>query len=117
MSLAVATSTATALAEKKLLQADVLRYFAHIVGGDAVKHGKPAPDPYLQAAKCLGVDVQHCLALEDSDSGVRSALAASMKVIIVPDIKQPEESLRRQATACLNSLHDVRQHLVQSMLA
>lgn len=110
MRLAVVTSTATAVAEHKLSRVGVIHYFEFIVGGDAVTRGKPAPDPYLLAATRLGMDVSQCLALEDSDNGVRSALAANMKVIIVPDIKPPEETLRHMAVACVESLHQVRQY-------
>ena len=108
---AVATSTATALAERKLLDAGVLQYFEFVVGGDAVRHGTPAPDPYLQAASRLGLSAQACLALEDSDNGARSALAARMTVIIVPDIKMPLEPVRAAAEACLESLDHVRDYL------
>ncbi|WP_294532729.1 HAD family phosphatase [uncultured Rhodoblastus sp.] len=113
--LAVATSTATALAERKLAKVGILHNFEFIVGGDAVERGKPAPDPYLLAAKRLDVDVEYCLALEDSDNGARSALAAKMKLIIVPDLKAPEQNLKSRATACLDSLYQVRQHLARSM--
>jgi HAD superfamily hydrolase (TIGR01509 family) len=109
---AVATSTATALAERKLSSAGVRHYFEFVVGGDAVRHGKPAPDPYLQAASRLGLSAQACLALEDSDNGARSALAAGMTVIIVPDIKMPEEPVRAVAEACLESLDHVRDYLI-----
>jgi HAD superfamily hydrolase (TIGR01509 family) len=117
MRLAVVTSTATVVAEHKLSQVGVMHYFEFIVGGDVVTRGKPAPDPYLLAATRLGMDVSHCLALEDSDNGVRSALAANMKVIIVPDIKPPEETLRCMAVACVESLHHVRQYFAQTMTA
>jgi len=109
---AVATSTTTVLAERKLSDARVLHYFEFVVGGDAVRRGKPAPDPYLQAASRLGLSAQACLALEDSDNGARSALAAGMCVIIVPDIKMPAEPVRAAAIACLESLDDVRDYLM-----
>lgn len=111
---AVATSTATALAQRKLAQAGVLHQFEFVVGGDAVRQGKPSPDPYLLAADRLNLNVEHCLALEDSDNGVRSALAANMKAIIVPDLKTPADELVRQALACLTSLDEVREYLVRA---
>lgn len=108
---AVATSTATALAQRKLAQAGVLHRFEFVVGGDAVRQGKPSPDPYLEAASRLEVGAEHCLALEDSENGARSALAANMRVIIVPDLKPPAAELARQALACLTSLDEVRDYL------
>jgi HAD superfamily hydrolase (TIGR01509 family) len=54
------------------------------VVGDDVERGKPHPDPYLLAAERLGVDIKRCLAIEDSPTGVASALAAGATVLAVP---------------------------------
>jgi HAD superfamily hydrolase (TIGR01509 family) len=54
------------------------------VVGDDVERGKPHPDPYLLAAERLGVDITRCLAIEDSPTGVASALAAGAYVLAVP---------------------------------
>lgn len=54
------------------------------VVGDDVERGKPHPDPYLLAAERLGVDITKCLAIEDSPTGVASALAAGAFVLAVP---------------------------------
>ena len=59
--------------------------FAHVVTGDAVLHGKPHPEPYLKAARALGVDPADCLAIEDSNTGARSAEAAGCTVLVVPN--------------------------------
>lgn len=55
------------------------------VTGDDVASGKPAPDPYLLAAHRLGVAPALCLAVEDSGSGIRSAHAAGMTVLAIPN--------------------------------
>ncbi|MEU8639894.1 HAD family phosphatase [Amycolatopsis sp. NPDC048633] len=55
------------------------------VAGEDVRHGKPAPDPYLLAARRLGVRPEDCVAVEDSGSGIRSARAAGMTVLAVPN--------------------------------
>lgn len=60
--------------------------FTVIVGGDDVIQSKPAPEPYLTAAAALGVPPAACLALEDSPTGVQSALAAGCAVIAIPHI-------------------------------
>lgn len=52
--------------------------------GDEVDHRKPDPEPYLTAAAKLGVDVDRCVALEDSVSGVASALASGAVTIAIP---------------------------------
>ncbi|GAB3767028.1 HAD family phosphatase [Nocardioides ginsengisegetis] len=58
--------------------------FDVVVTGDAVNRGKPHPEPYLTAAERLGVDPADCLAIEDSDTGTRSAVAAGCGVLVVP---------------------------------
>jgi HAD superfamily hydrolase (TIGR01509 family) len=58
--------------------------FAAVITGDAVSHGKPHPEPYLAAARLLGVDLSACIAIEDSPPGVASAVAAGIPTIAVP---------------------------------
>ena len=60
--------------------------FDIVVPGDVVGHGKPHPEPYLTAAGLLGIRVEDCVAIEDSPSGVRSAVAAGVPTIAVPHI-------------------------------
>ena len=58
--------------------------FAGSITGDEVERGKPAPDPYLAAAELVGVDPVACVAIEDSPTGVASALAAGCRTVAVP---------------------------------
>jgi HAD superfamily hydrolase (TIGR01509 family) len=58
--------------------------FAAVVCGDEVDEGKPHPLPYLTAATLLGVEIQRCVAIEDSPTGVASAVAAGAAVLAVP---------------------------------
>ncbi len=60
--------------------------FAAVITGDEVEHGKPHPEPYLAAARALGVDVADCVAIEDSPTGVRSAVAAGVPTLAVPHV-------------------------------
>ena len=53
-------------------------YFITVSTKNDVAHSKPAPDVYLHAATQLGIEPQHCLAIEDSDTGEQSAIAAGM---------------------------------------
>jgi HAD superfamily hydrolase (TIGR01509 family) len=57
--------------------------FEVVVTGDAVTLGKPHPEPYEKAAAGLGVDPTHTLAIEDSNTGARSAEAAGCTVLVV----------------------------------
>ena len=59
--------------------------FEVVVTGDAVSQGKPHPEPYEKAAALLGVEPSACLAVEDSNTGVRSAVAAGCTVLVVPN--------------------------------
>lgn len=61
-------------------------HFAASVAGDEVRHGKPAPDPYVTAAALLGVDPTRCVALEDSPTGVASAQAAGCMTVAIPSL-------------------------------
>jgi beta-phosphoglucomutase-like phosphatase (HAD superfamily) len=55
------------------------------VSSEEVARGKPAPDVYLEAARRLGVEAADCAAVEDSTNGLRSAAAAGMTVIALPN--------------------------------
>jgi len=84
--MAVCTSTRRVSAVTTLESVGIADYFTLLVCGDDVTHGKPDPEPYLQAAAKLGVSPGKCLVIEDSPSGARSALAAGATVIVVPDM-------------------------------
>jgi beta-phosphoglucomutase-like phosphatase (HAD superfamily) len=60
--------------------------FTGSITGDEVVNGKPAPDPYLAAAALVGVDPSECVAIEDSPTGVASALAAGCRTVAVPHV-------------------------------
>ena len=57
-----------------------------VVTGDEVPHGKPHPAPYHRAAGLLDVDPAACVAIEDSPTGVRSAVAAGVPTVAVPHV-------------------------------
>jgi HAD superfamily hydrolase (TIGR01509 family) len=104
---AVATSTRTQLARHKLDLAGLAGYFDIVIGGDAVSRGKPDPEPYLAAGRALGCPPGDCWAIEDSDNGVRSAHAAGMFVVQVPDLVPPSPSLRSLGHTVVDDLHAV----------
>lgn len=105
---AVATSTRAPLAQRKLAAAGLLRYFDAVCTSTDVAHPKPAPDVYLLAAERLGVSPARCLALEDSPTGVRAALAAGMTTIQVPDLLLPDDAVRALGHHIVDSLDQVR---------
>ena len=87
---AVVTNATTSVA-RRTANAAPEGTFSVVIGNDETTHPKPDPQPYLLAAERLGVDPTQCVALEDSPSGVRSATAAGMRVIVVPgELEVPE---------------------------
>ncbi|HRW17230.1 MAG TPA: HAD family phosphatase [Dermatophilaceae bacterium] len=60
--------------------------FDVVVTGDEVSRGKPDPEPYLRAAELLDADPAACVAIEDSETGVRSAVAAGCRTLAVPHV-------------------------------
>jgi len=108
---AVATSTRRDRAQTKLAQTGLLHRFAALVGGDEIARGKPAPDIFLLAAARLSRRAQDCLVLEDSEPGVRAALAAGMTPIMVPDLHPPSPDLLAIGPLVLASLELVPAHL------
>ncbi|HQR11037.1 MAG TPA: HAD family phosphatase [Casimicrobiaceae bacterium] len=108
---AVATSTRRDRAEAQLTRQGLLSRFATLVGGNEVDRGKPEPDIFLLAAERLDVAATDCVVLEDSEPGVRAALAAGMMPIMVPDLQGPSAELLAREPLVLASLHDVRAHL------
>jgi len=92
------------------LLARVPEAFAVVVTGDEVENGKPHPEAYLLAAKRLGVEIAHCVAVEDSPAGIGSALASGARTIgverIVPVPAQP--GLSRVASFDGFTVDDIR---------
>jgi HAD superfamily hydrolase (TIGR01509 family) len=110
--LGVATSTRNPVTAQRLEQAGLLKYFSVLITGDQITHGKPAPDIYLKAVRELKIDAATSFALEDSPAGVRSAHAAGLQVIMVPDLVAPTPEIAALTHAIAKSLHDVRPLLV-----
>ena len=87
--LALASSTNGGAVERQLRNAGVIDYFETRTTGEMVNHSKPDPEIYLMACRSLGLEPEECVAVEDSPNGIRSAAAAGLKVIMVPDKIQP----------------------------
>lgn len=85
ISCALVTMSWRRLADAAIDAAPVGSFRASITG-DEVTNGKPDPEPYLAAAAALGVDPRDCVAIEDSPTGVASALAAGCVTLGVPHV-------------------------------
>ncbi len=89
--------------------------FAATVSSEEVARGKPAPDVYLEAVRRLGADPARCAAVEDSENGIRSAHAAGLRVLAIPNPHfPPEQSALALADAVLPDLNALTPEAVLS---
>ncbi len=102
---AVATSSGSATAQRQLAKAGLLDRFTALATRDDVERGKPFPDVYLEAARRLGVPPEHCIAFEDSNTGLTAAHAAGTMPIMVPDIVPPRPEVRAKCVEVVDDLH------------
>jgi beta-phosphoglucomutase-like phosphatase (HAD superfamily) len=90
------------------------RFFQATVSSEEVSRGKPAPDVYLEAAKRLGVTPEACAAVEDSHNGIRSAKAAGMRVLAIPNPSfPPDAEALAAADVVLDSLADLTPEAIE----
>jgi HAD superfamily hydrolase (TIGR01509 family) len=87
--LGLASSSNRELIDLVLELSGLARYFLATVSSEEVPRGKPAPDVYLEAARRLEVSPARCVAIEDSENGIRSAKAAGMWVLAIPNPRYP----------------------------
>ncbi len=90
----------------RLNHVGIFNYFSYITSGQEVTRGKPDPDIYLLAVKKLGLKAEECIAFEDSENGALAAIAAGLKVVVVPDLKQPSDYVRAHCHQVITSLED-----------
>jgi HAD superfamily hydrolase (TIGR01509 family) len=113
--LGVASSSNRPIIELVLDRMGVRDRFAAVVSSEEVANGKPAPDVYLAVARELGVEPEDCVAIEDSTNGIKSALAAGMRTIAVPNRQfRPDDDILESASVVVPSLAEVTPALVAS---
>ena len=106
--LGLASSSNREVIDTVLELAGIAHYFRATVSSEEVEHGKPAPDVYLEAARRLGLDPTSCAAVEDSTNGIRSARAAGMRVIAIPNPHYPpSDDVLALADVVLHSLDEL----------
>ena len=113
--LGLASSSNRPLIDLALELMGVADLFRVTVSSEEVERGKPAPDVYLEAARRLRVSPERVAAIEDSANGIRSAKAAGMRVIAIPNphYPPPEDALS-QADVVLESLWKLNPDVVES---
>jgi HAD superfamily hydrolase (TIGR01509 family) len=114
--LAVASSSNRNVIDLVLEQAGLADAFAATVSSEEVERGKPAPDVYLEAARRMGVEPELCAAIEDSGNGIRSAHAAGMAVIAVPNKDfPPDPDALALAALVLDSLRELSPERIRGL--
>ena len=114
--LAIASSSNRPLIDLFLELTGTAGLFRTTVSSEEVDRGKPAPDVYLEAARRLGVDPRRCAAVEDSENGIRSAAAAGMKVIAIPNpVFPPGDEALALAAVSVASLDELQPALVENL--
>ena len=106
--LGLASSSNRPLIDAVLELADLSHAFRATVSSEEVARGKPAPDVYLEASRRLDVSPERCFAIEDSHSGIRSAKAAGMRVVAIPNASYPpDEAALAEADLVLDSIDEL----------
>ena len=114
--LGLASSSNRPLIDAALELSGLDRFFRATVSSEEVARGKPAPDVYLEAARRLGVDPTVCVAIEDSHNGIRSAKAAGMHAIAIPNESfPPGDDALALADLVLPSIADLTIAAVESL--
>lgn len=103
----LASSTKRSTVVDHLEHAGMRDYFSTVVTGDMVEHGKPEPDIYLMACRELAAEPAAAYAIEDSPNGIRSAHAAGMMPLMVPDMLAPDEEMRALSVDIFKDLYGV----------
>ncbi len=106
--LGLASSSNREIIDAVLELAGLADAFAVTVSSEEVARGKPAPDVYLEAARRLAVAPARCVAVEDSHAGIRSAKAAGLRVVAIPNPSYPpDEEALAAADVRLGSLDEL----------
>ena len=108
--MAVATGARYHAVERNLRHHQIYDLFHNVCSSSDVQHNKPAPDVYLLAAERLGLAPEECLAVEDTPTGMRSALAAGMPCVVIPSAPCAQHDFSA-ATYVMNHLDSLQDWL------
>ena len=113
--LGLASSSNRVLIDVVLEAGGIAGLFRATVSSEEVARGKPAPDVYLEAARSLGVAPESCVAVEDSHNGIRSAKAAGMACIAIPNVRFPPGDALAEADRVLASIAELTVETVEDL--
>ncbi|WP_339897492.1 HAD family phosphatase [uncultured Gilvimarinus sp.] len=112
LKMAIATGASALEVQPTLTQHGFAQYFPIVATREDVTHAKPAPDVYLHALQQMQLDADACIAIEDSPTGLRSALAAGLPCIVV--LNEYSRGLDFSgATVVVNSMQAAQQWLTE----
>ena len=109
----LASSSNRELIDRVLEAGGLTERFGAAVSSEEVAGGKPRPDVYLEAARRLDVDPTHCVAIEDSHNGIRSAKAAGMACIAIPNPRFPPGDALAEADLVIGSISELDEAAVR----
>lgn len=104
--IAVASSSRRGKVMRQLESAGIAKYFSVVIGGDSVTKSKPDPQIYLTACAELGVKPEEAIGVEDSHNGIRSARAAGMLPVMVPDLLPVTDEMRELSAYIAEDMND-----------
>lgn len=107
----VASSSSTNTIMRHMEKSGLRDFFQVIIGGDMVTLSKPKPDIYLKACEAVNTPPEQVIAVEDSPNGIRSAYAAGMKPVMIPDLIEPDEEITALLYRKYDSLLELRDAL------
>ena len=105
--IALVTANDKERAERYLKKIGLFEYFNAVICADMVERGKPAPDIYRYACEQLKLSPCETYAVEDSPNGCTSAYEAGCNVIMIPDLTEPDEELKKKLYKRLDCLFDI----------
>jgi beta-phosphoglucomutase len=85
-------------------------YFTTITLGSEVKHGKPAPDIFIEAARRLGFAPAHCIGVEDSFAGLQSVRDAGMYTVAIATTHTKDELAYAQPDVIVSDYYELLRH-------
>ncbi len=106
----IASSSRKSTVEQQIGAAGLAGFFVGCVGGDAVKISKPDPEIYRLACGTFGFDPARTYAVEDSFNGIRSASAAGLKAVMVPDLVPPDDEMKRLSVTVCKDLFEAMEY-------
>lgn len=104
--MAVASSSTEKIVRRNLAMTGTDAYFKAVICGDMVEKSKPDPQVFLVAAEVLGTIPSETMVFEDSFFGIQAAAAGGFLPCMVPDLRQPDESIQKLLTAQFDTLAD-----------